>query len=120
MNGKGLMASRKSVCCLVKFEQDRWLTRGEVFHLIAVAPKYLAALFVWHWRQAGTSCDKLQGLRGWKSRNMVDRYAKFATDNLAFAASRIEAGRDSKVIPLSRFSHAKETNQSFRPTNFLN
>lgn len=46
----------------------------------------------WH-RQAGTSCDELKDLGGWKSRCMVDRYAKFATDNLTIAASRIEAGR---------------------------
>ena len=39
----------------------------------------------WH-RQAGTSCDELKDLGGWKSRNMVDRYAKFA-------ASRIETGK---------------------------
>lgn len=32
-----------------------------------------------HGRQAGTSCDELKDLGGWKSRNMVDRYAKFAT-----------------------------------------
>src|ERR1019366_1252080 len=31
----------------------------------------------WH-RQAGTSCDELKELGGWKSRQMVDRYAKFA------------------------------------------
>ena len=72
----------------------------------------------WH-RQAGTSCDELKDLGGWKSRNMVDRYAKFATENLAFAASRIEIGRDSKVIPLSRFCHDKEANQSFKPANSL-
>ncbi len=35
----------------------------------------------WH-RQAGTSCDELKDLGGWKSRQMVDRYAKFATENL--------------------------------------
>lgn len=58
----------------------------------------------WH-RQAGTSCDELKDLGGWKSRNMVDRYAKFATENLAFAASRIESMRDSKVIPMSRLCH---------------
>ncbi|GJL76786.1 MAG: hypothetical protein NMNS02_28920 [Nitrosomonas sp.] len=62
----------------------------------------------WH-RQAGTSCDELKDLGGWKSRNMVDRYAKFATENLAFAASRIESTRDSKVIPLSRICHVKQT-----------
>lgn len=72
----------------------------------------------WH-RQAGTSCDELKDLGGWKSRNMVDRYAKFATENLAFAASRIETGRDSKVIPLSRFCHAKEANQSNKSANSL-
>lgn len=46
----------------------------------------------WH-RQAGTSCDELKDLGGWKSRSMVDRYAKFATENLTIAASRIEAGK---------------------------
>lgn len=55
--------------------------------------------------QVGTSCDELKDLGSWKSRNMVNRYAKFATENLAFAASRIESTRDSKVIPLSRFGH---------------
>jgi integrase len=59
----------------------------------------------WH-RQAGTSCDELKDLGGWKSREMVDRYAKFATENLLFAASRIEAGRDDNVVSLSRFRHA--------------
>ena len=44
----------------------------------------------WH-RQAGTSCDELKDLGGWKSRQMVDRYAKFATENLLSAASRIES-----------------------------
>ena len=43
----------------------------------------------WH-RQAGTSCDELKDLGGWKTRSMVDRYAKFATENLAVAAARIE------------------------------
>lgn len=64
----------------------------------------------WH-RQAGTSCDELKDLGGWKTRSMVDRYAKFATENLAFAASRIEQGRnnqESNVVKLSRFSHVSE------------
>ncbi len=43
----------------------------------------------WH-RQVGTSCDELKDLGGWKSRVMVDRYAKFATEHLAAAAARIE------------------------------
>jgi integrase len=58
----------------------------------------------WH-RQAGTSCDELKDLGGWKSREMVDRYAKFSTDNLQFAASRIDAGNENKVIPFSRSGH---------------
>lgn len=61
----------------------------------------------WH-RQAGTSCDELKDLGGWKSREMVDRYAKFATDNLTVAAARIEAGLGGNVVQLSHFSHTKE------------
>jgi integrase len=58
----------------------------------------------WH-RQAGTSCDELKDLGGWKSRVMVDRYAKFATEHLTAAAARIERGRDRNVINLARFCH---------------
>ncbi|MGH6627089.1 MAG: tyrosine-type recombinase/integrase [Burkholderiaceae bacterium] len=59
----------------------------------------------WH-RQAGTSCDELKDLGGWKSRTMVDRYAKFATENLLSAASRIERGGEGRnVVDLSRFCH---------------
>ncbi len=61
----------------------------------------------WH-RQAGTSCDELKELGGWKSRNMVDRYAKYATEHLAVAASRIELGRRENVLELSRFRHAQK------------
>lgn len=57
----------------------------------------------WH-RQAGTSCDELKELGGWKSRSMVDRYAKYATEHLAVAAARIENGRGGNVISLSTFS----------------
>lgn len=60
----------------------------------------------WH-RQSGTSCDELKDLGGWKSRSMVDRYAKFATENLLAAASRIESKRDQNVIVWSRFSHGR-------------
>jgi len=60
----------------------------------------------WH-RQAGTSCDELKDLGGWKSRSMVDRYAKFATENLLSAASRIESKGDHIVIDWSRFSHGR-------------
>lgn len=58
----------------------------------------------WH-RQAGTSCDELKDLGGWKTRSMVDRYAKFATEHLAAAASRIESAGKENVIELSRFCH---------------
>lgn len=57
----------------------------------------------WH-RQAGTSCDELKDLGGWKSRVMVDRYAKYATEHLAVAAARIEGRRGGNVIQLSTFS----------------
>lgn len=67
----------------------------------------------WH-RQAGTSTDELKDLGGWKSRVMVDRYAKFATENLASAASRIEAvGVGPNVVPFtSRFPHVQESKRT--------
>ncbi len=34
---------------------------------------------------------------------MVDRYAKFATENFSVAAARIEGQRDDNVVELSRF-----------------
>lgn len=58
----------------------------------------------WH-RQAGTSTDELKELGGWKSRSMVDRYAKFATDHLAAAATRIESERAVNVPEITRFRH---------------
>lgn len=47
---------------------------------------------LWH-RQAGTSRDELKELGGWKSRQMVDRYAKYATEHLKVAAARVENGQ---------------------------
>jgi len=61
----------------------------------------------WH-RQAGTSCDELKDLGGWKSRVMVDRYAKFATENLAIAASRIEADQGENGGNVLRFPYGEE------------
>ena len=61
----------------------------------------------WH-RQAGTSTDELKDLGGWKSRSMVDRYAKFATENLKVAASRIENGKGGNVINLAHFCHTQK------------
>jgi integrase len=61
----------------------------------------------WH-RQAGTSCDELKDLGGWKSRQMVDRYAKYSTEHLAVAAARIENGRGGTAVELSRFRHGRD------------
>ncbi len=62
----------------------------------------------WH-RQAGTSTDELKDLGGWKSRVMVDRYAKFATEHLAAAASRIESSQGGvNVVYLTRFPHGEQ------------
>jgi integrase len=61
----------------------------------------------WH-RQAGTSCDELKELGGWKSRSMVDRYAKYQTEHLAVAASRIENGQGRNVVQFSTFSPRQE------------
>ena len=57
----------------------------------------------WH-RQAGTSCDELKDLGGWKSRVMVDRYAKYATEHLAVAAARIEGSRGGTVLKFPTIS----------------
>jgi integrase len=67
----------------------------------------------WH-RQAGTSTDELKDLGGWKSRVMVDRYAKFATENLTEAASRIESvGEGANVVQLtSRLRHVADVGKA--------
>lgn len=65
----------------------------------------------WH-RQAGTSCDELKDLGGWKSRVMVDRYAKYATEHLRVATARIERERGGRVIELSRFCHVQKEKRS--------
>ncbi len=65
----------------------------------------------WH-RQAGTSCDELKELGGWKSREMVDRYAKYGTEHLATAATRIvrlkPATEGNLVTFLSRSEKTKD------------
>jgi integrase len=61
----------------------------------------------WH-GQAGTSCDELKDLGGWKTRSMVDRYAKFTTENLASAADRIEQAREVTLPELAHFCHSSE------------
>jgi hypothetical protein len=52
-------------------------------------------------------------LGGWKSRVMVDRYAKFATEHLAVAAARIESGGLGKNVgKVLRFPYAGERKAS--------
>ena len=71
----------------------------------------------WH-RQAGTSCDELKDLGGWKSRVMVDRYAKFATEHLAAAASRIESGQiGENVVKLLRIPYVKKIKKDWLTAN---
>src|SRR5207302_4633240 len=60
----------------------RWSERS---HPISVPP--LRHTWASWRRQAGTSTDELKDLGGGKSRVMVDRYAKFATEHLSGAAS---------------------------------
>jgi len=52
----------------------------------------------------GNACDELKELGGWKSRVMVDRYAKYATEHLAVAATRIERVRAENVGNILTFS----------------
>jgi hypothetical protein len=57
----------------------------------------------YRWRK-----DDAARVGGWKSRTIVDRYAKFATENLLSAASRIERGGEGRnVFDLSRFRHVE-------------
>ena len=67
----------------------------------------------WH-RQAGTSCDELKELGGWKSRVMVDRYTKYATEHLTVAAARIENGRGGNVIHFPTFSSRSKEKRASR------
>jgi integrase len=62
----------------------------------------------WH-RQAGTSCDELKDLGGWKSRNMVDQYANFATENLRSRQQGSSAANMREhVIRLARLRHGQK------------
>ena len=58
----------------------------------------------------------MKELEGWKSRLMVDRYAKFATEHLAVAAARIEGKRGENptfpyvLLQRGTAEHAKSLN----------
>jgi len=53
------------------------------------------------------ACYGLQGF-GDNRRGLRDRYAKFATENLAVAASRIEAGQGENGGNVLRFPYGEE------------
>lgn len=59
-------------------------------------------------RQTGTTGDELKDPGGWKTRSMMVRYAKFATENLLLAAPRIEQGKGKNVGASLRWCHVRE------------
>ena len=59
-----------------------------------------------------SSTDEPKDLGGWKSRSMMDRYAKFAMENLKVAASRIENGKGGNVFQLAHFCHARKSKRA--------
>ena len=102
------MPSIQAATACGEVERDRWHTslgKAGIEDLRFHDLRHTRAS--WH-RQAGTSCDELKELGGWKSRSMVDRYAKYATEHLAAAASRIEQGQGGNVVQISTFSPRQE------------
>jgi len=91
-------------CFTFRGEPWKWQVTNSAWHTALVAAGIQDFRFhdlrhtwaSWH-RQAGTSCDELKDLGGWKSREMVDRYAKYGTEHLAVAATRIERFRAENV-----------------------
>ena len=91
-------------CFTFRGEPWKWQVTNSAWHTALVAAGKFDFSFhdlrhfwaSWH-RQAGTSCDELKDLGGWKSREMVDRYAKYGTEHLAVAATRIERFRAENV-----------------------
>lgn len=91
-------------CFTFRGEPWKWQVTNSAWHTALVAAGISNFRFhdlrhtwaSWH-RQAGTSCDELKDLGGWKSREMVDRYAKYGTEHLAVAAMRIERVRAENV-----------------------
>ena len=91
-------------CFTFRGEPWKWQVTNSAWHTALVAAGIQDFRFhdlrhtwaSWH-RQAGTSCDELKDLGGWKSREMVDRYAKYGKEHLAVAATRIERFRAGNV-----------------------
>lgn len=94
------------LCFTYQGKQIKWELTNSAWHTALAAADIKDFRFhdlrhtwaSWH-RQAGTSCDELKDLGGWKSRVMVDRYAKYATEHLSLAAARIERVRAEDVAP---------------------
>lgn len=94
------------LCFTYRGKQIKWELTNSAWHTALAAAGIKDFRFhdlrhtwaSWH-RQAGTSCDELKDLGGWKSRVMVDRYAKYATEHLSLAAARIERVRAEDVAP---------------------
>jgi integrase len=115
---KGQQGTHKQYCFTFKGEPIRWQVSNKTWRTAVRQAGFTDLRFhdlrhtwaSWH-RQAGTSCDELKDLGGWKSRQMVDRYAKFATEHLSVAAARIEScpvggggGSDGNVVPFPTLS----------------
>jgi integrase len=60
----------------------------------------------WH-RQARISCDELKELVGRKTRSMINRYAKFATEHLSKAANRLDHFGKDNVMGMSPSGNKK-------------
>ena len=95
---KEQQGKHKQYCFTFKGKPIRWQISDKIWRRAVKEAGFTELRFhdlrhtwaSWH-RQAGTSCDELKDLGGWKSRQMVDRYAKFATEHLSVAAARIES-----------------------------
>ena len=119
-------AGRSSVCCALGVNSTSygtvrinsihaiWRARGQGIDFPASSLSRFAAYAGLVASAGGTSTDELKDLGGWKSRVMVDRYAKFATENLSAAAARIESvGGGANVIELtSRLRHVADAGKA--------
>ena len=112
---EGERGKHRQYCFSYRGQPIRWELTNSAWHTAIAKAEIVDFRFhdlrhtwaSWH-RQAGTSCDELKDLGGWKSRVMVDRYAKFGTEHLTVAAARNERERDKNVLELSRFSHSRK------------
>jgi integrase len=108
---KGQIGQHHQYCFVFRGNPIRWELTNSAWHTAIARAGITDFRFhdlrhtwaSWH-RQAGTSCDELKELGGWKSREMVDRYAKYATTHLAAAAMRIERVRAESVSNIVTFS----------------